>query len=60
MRSMFLKFSGFVNHVKEYCCTNRNHQSFCNMFKIKLENRHFRKSLYFYILDALPVNYVLY
>ena len=23
-----------------------------NMFKIKLENRDFRKSLYFYIVDA--------
>ena len=27
-------------------------RAFFNMFKIKLENRDFRKSLYFYIVDA--------
>ena len=50
---IFMKFSGFVYHVKDYCCANsRNQQRFFNMFKIELENRDFRKSLYFYIVDA--------
>ena len=43
-----MKFSGFVYHVKDYCCATE----LCNMFKIELENRDFRKSLYFYIVDA--------
>ena len=47
---IFIKFSGFVYHVEDYCCANfRNQQS---MFKIELENPDFRKTLYFYILDA--------
>ena len=52
IQSIFMKFSGFVDHVKDYCCANfRNEQGFY-MLKIELENRDFRKSLYFYIVDA--------
>ena len=41
MQSILMKFSGFIYHVKDYCCAN-----FCN------QNCNFRKSLYFYIVDA--------
>ena len=42
-----MKFSGLVYLVKGYCCANfRNQQSFLT------RNRDFRKSLYFYIVDA--------
>ena len=48
-----MKFSEFVYLVEDYSCTNfRNQQSFFNTFKIEHENRDFRKSLYFYIVDA--------
>ena len=53
MRSIFMTFLGFVYHVEDYCCANfRNQQSFLNMLKIELENRDFRKSLYFKIVEA--------
>ena len=45
IQSIFMIFSGFFYHAKDYCCA-------FNMFKIELENREFRKSLYFYIVDA--------
>ena len=32
IQSIFMKFSGFVYHVKDYCCAN-----FRNMFKICLK-----------------------
>ena len=41
-----MKFSGFVYYVVDYPTEHYN------MFKIELENRDFRKSLYFYIVDA--------
>ena len=46
--SISMKFSGFVNLVKGYCCATE----LFNMFKIELENRDFCKSLYFYKVDA--------
>ena len=34
IQSIFMKFSGFVNHVKDYCCANfRNQQSFLTCLK---------------------------
>ena len=34
IHSIFMKFSGFVYHVKDYCCTNfRNQQSFLTCLK---------------------------
>ena len=34
IQSMFMKFSGFVYHVKDYCCANfRNQQSFLTCLK---------------------------
>ena len=34
IQSIFMKFSGFVYHVKDYCCTNfRNQQSFLTCLK---------------------------
>ena len=49
----FHEITGFVYLVKDYCCANfRNQQSFFNTFKIEHENCDFRKSLYFYKVDA--------
>ena len=34
IQSIFMKFSGFVYHVQDYCCTNyRNQQSFLTCLK---------------------------
>ena len=34
IQSIFIKFSGFVYHVKDYCCANFcNQQSFLTCFK---------------------------
>ena len=34
IRLIFMKFSGFVYHVKDYCCANfRNQQSFLTCLK---------------------------
>ena len=34
IQSIFMKFSGFVYHVKDYCCANfRNQQSFLTCLK---------------------------
>ena len=34
IQSIFMKFSGFVYHVKNYCCANfRNQQSFLTCLK---------------------------
>ena len=34
IQSIFMKFSGFVYHVKDYCCVNfRNQQSFLTCLK---------------------------
>ena len=34
IQSIFMKFSGFVYHVKDYCCANfRNQQSFFTCLK---------------------------
>ena len=34
IQSIFMKFSGFVFHVKDYCCANfRNQQSFLTCLK---------------------------
>ena len=34
IKSIFMKFSGFVYRVKKYCCTNfRNQQSFLTCLK---------------------------
>ena len=34
IKSIFMKFSGFVYHVKDYCCANfRNQQSLLTYFK---------------------------
>ena len=43
MQSIFMKFTGFVYHVEDYCCANLRNQKNFNVFKIELENRDFRK-----------------
>ena len=53
IRLIFMKFSGFVYHVEDYCCANfRNQQRFLTFKLIELENRDSSKSLYFYIVSG--------
>ena len=38
MLYFFIKFSGFVYDVEDYCCDNFRNQKLLNMFKKELEN----------------------